>query len=373
MSARTAVNDRMSANTTTTLREGLSVQLVDLAHFATGHTEGLLPMGLSLSMILCGRVGLTLRGQPYESGLDERKSRAVLATSWEDIDFARTPHKGTRLLHVGVMASPEWLAESGLSGQAERIARCGRELGMRGWHPSARLQHIALRILGQRSGGSGLDRLRLESDTLDLLVEGIAACEGPAATHVTSRLGRTMQAVRERIELDPAETISIASLAREFGMGPDTLQRGFKAVFGISILAHLRTYRLDLARRLIEDGAPVSIAAYTVGYMCPGILHGVQKEIQCLPDIMGDAAARRRHLEAFSRGFWRPCSAVLSAPVNVLSCRKPPIKTVIRTISNAAISPFAEVSDDLEKERSPRLLVHTCCPGSWVTRPSPDA
>lgn len=77
---------------------------------------------------------------------------------------------------------------------------------------------------------------------------------------------RRLQQIRERIEADSHLPLTLAGIAREAGIGVDTLQRQFRAAFGITVIEHLREHRLQHARHAIEAGSPISSAAYAAGY-----------------------------------------------------------------------------------------------------------
>lgn len=60
---------------------------------------------------------------------------------------------------------------------------------------------------------------------------------------------------------------SIEEIARNAGMSSSSLQRHFRAAFGMTVFEFIRNARLDEARRvLMQDGVSVSEAAYRAGY-----------------------------------------------------------------------------------------------------------
>ncbi|MEM6537354.1 MAG: AraC family transcriptional regulator [Pseudomonadota bacterium] len=65
--------------------------------------------------------------------------------------------------------------------------------------------------------------------------------------------------------LDAPPTCS--EIASQVGLSPKKLARGFKAVHGLTLGAFVKEKRMELARRMLEDGAPsVSAVAYRLGY-----------------------------------------------------------------------------------------------------------
>ncbi len=62
------------------------------------------------------------------------------------------------------------------------------------------------------------------------------------------------------------ESFSVDDFAREVGMSRMQLHRKLKAMTGLSATAFVRHHRLSKARRLLEQGEPVSQVAYAVGF-----------------------------------------------------------------------------------------------------------
>jgi AraC family transcriptional activator FtrA len=86
--------------------------------------------------------------------------------------------------------------------------------------------------------------------------------EQPVAPPGQAGLSQTLDWARERL----GTALSVADLARHAHLSPATLHRRFRAQLGITPLAWLTAERVDLARRLIEQGtAPLDLVAHRSG------------------------------------------------------------------------------------------------------------
>ncbi|MBE6730025.1 MAG: helix-turn-helix domain-containing protein, partial [Ruminococcaceae bacterium] len=68
------------------------------------------------------------------------------------------------------------------------------------------------------------------------------------------------------IEENPMEDLSVDSLCRRFNISRNALYKISKTYFGMPIAYYVRKKRLEYAKKLIEDGASVTIAAEQSGF-----------------------------------------------------------------------------------------------------------
>ncbi|CPQ13077.1 transcriptional regulator [Bordetella pertussis] len=114
----------------------------------------------------------------------------------------------------------------------------------------------------------------LESRALDLLVEGFDGLEaGAGAAPQAGRGGLArrdflrMARIRELLESGEADAWSLEELARHACLSVNTLQRHFRAAWGMTVFECLRGARLTRARLGLErDGLSVAQAACLAGY-----------------------------------------------------------------------------------------------------------
>lgn len=64
---------------------------------------------------------------------------------------------------------------------------------------------------------------------------------------------------------------TLANLARTVGINRNKLSKGFKELFGMTVSTYSQHYRMELARKLLNDSAHnIAVIADTVGYEHPG-------------------------------------------------------------------------------------------------------
>jgi AraC-like DNA-binding protein len=102
-------------------------------------------------------------------------------------------------------------------------------------------------------------------DAVVAVADMLAAASGGAPRAGTLPL-RALWDVRDRLAADPAARPSAAALERLSGLDRWTLARGFRAAFGTSP-SRFRTMRqLERARRSMERGTPLAVAAVEAGF-----------------------------------------------------------------------------------------------------------
>lgn len=98
-----------------------------------------------------------------------------------------------------------------------------------------------------------------------LLIAAARALEGGHGT-VLPRGSPGIEALRRRLDEDPARAWTLAAMAHEAGLGVPGLVRAFRRHCGATPMAYLRAARVGRARALIDDGATLAEAARAVGY-----------------------------------------------------------------------------------------------------------
>lgn len=116
-------------------------------------------------------------------------------------------------------------------------------------------------------------RLYLQSKVFELMVlqlDGMAPAKTAAAgmpkAETLARIHYAAEILRSHLENPP----SLTALAQQVGVSDRTLQKGFKAVFGVTPFAYLRQQRMYQARHLLRQ-ADYSVAevANMLGYANP--------------------------------------------------------------------------------------------------------
>jgi AraC-like DNA-binding protein len=84
---------------------------------------------------------------------------------------------------------------------------------------------------------------------------------------VNDKDSQRLHLVRRLIDQNPAAHHTLASLSRHTGLNEFKLKKGFKALFGTTVMGYLHTRRMAIAKRLLlETALPVSDIAEQCGY-----------------------------------------------------------------------------------------------------------
>lgn len=102
----------------------------------------------------------------------------------------------------------------------------------------------------------------------------------------------TVRMIHDQLLLHLKERITIEELSRRYLIDPTTLKAAFKAVYGTSLAAHIKTHRMERAAQLLrETGDSVAEIAAQVGYESQSRFTAAFKEVfQVLPTVY-----RRQH------------------------------------------------------------------------------
>jgi AraC-like DNA-binding protein/quercetin dioxygenase-like cupin family protein len=112
------------------------------------------------------------------------------------------------------------------------------------------------------------DREPSHAAMADLIVHELRSHPTAALDLPLPRSGR-LRRIAEHVAQSPGERTRQAALARRFGIGTRTLERGFLAETGLSFARWRRQARFLHALRCLGGGAPVKHAALESGYQSP--------------------------------------------------------------------------------------------------------
>lgn len=114
-----------------------------------------------------------------------------------------------------------------------------------------------------------MQTLYRQAKVLELLAHQFAAFGdgGDAASLNATDLAKVRLA-RERLLADLREPPDLETLARDVGLSPKRLNRGFRELHGTTVFNYLRDARLDSARAALEAGTPLPLKqlAWELGY-----------------------------------------------------------------------------------------------------------
>jgi AraC-like DNA-binding protein len=258
------------------VRPGLLVHASDACHVRAVSTQVLKPAGLNISVVLNGRWAGAIGGRPIACG--GGTPEGFLFSLAEPDLWVRHSQRGVNTRMVNVMVTPEWLDLCGLGevteGAAAIVTFCRHHLAAGAWRPSAKTIAYSEQILKPPPGPAFIQQLYVESRAIEIVRDVLGAINGEpeaaSSTQGTPSDYRRMRGVREWIEANLAQPISLGILARQAGVSIAALQRQFNTVYGTTVFGYLRTRRLRRARELLEcEGKSVSEAAYDAGYKNP--------------------------------------------------------------------------------------------------------
>lgn len=232
-----------------------------------------LPPGISFNILFAGEVGFTLCGRHHLLGHRYRPVEcAGFALNRPGI-LTRHLRKDQFVRKINLFVEKRWLASrfAGPS-QREHLERMfDGDATVRFWAPSKRLERLANRLIDAERGDGLSSALQTHGSILRLL----AACIGEFETlsspaedihHLPRNPKRTFLShkVRESL-LEPG--MSLQRIADTCNMSVSTLQRRFRASYGMTVSDYIRMRRLERARAaIICGGMSVGEAAYLAGY-----------------------------------------------------------------------------------------------------------
>ncbi|NJL21702.1 MAG: helix-turn-helix transcriptional regulator [Leptolyngbyaceae cyanobacterium SM1_3_5] len=104
------------------------------------------------------------------------------------------------------------------------------------------------------------------------------AGDRPSVSTVRSA-GRSIQLVRDFLDVHYAESISLKELSRIANLSPFYLIRAFRKQVGLPPHGYQNQVRLHHARRLLAQGQSAAIAAQTTGFADQSHLHRMFKKM----------------------------------------------------------------------------------------------
>lgn len=101
------------------------------------------------------------------------------------------------------------------------------------------------------------------------------------------------EAVRDLIESQLAQTLTLDLIARSVGVNVRTLSTLFRERFGVGVAAFLTERRMQVATRMLCEGASVAEAAYAVGYQPNSFSTAFRRQFGVPPSALGGRRTRR--------------------------------------------------------------------------------
>lgn len=132
--------------------------------------------------------------------------------------------------------------------------------------------HIIIDDMYHTSYQGRLRYLYLEAKTIELFLLQIAQLDkgGTALIKLRKHDIECLYEIKQYIELNFDQPMSIAELSRKAGVNQMKLKTGFKQLFNTTVFGHLHFVRMQEARRLLlEEAMSVNEVAFRTGYKHP--------------------------------------------------------------------------------------------------------
>lgn len=255
-------------------RSGLTMHCSDTLEVCDLTTQIVQEAGLSCFLFLKGTIDMRLGNRSFELGTPESHSLSGTMINCAEPDLlTRMSRRGRHIRKVVITLPTDWHeTELGVGSEDENVLRpfFDTHLASASWRPSPRIAALAEQILRPPPFTEILQRLYIESRSLEIVGEALSCLSseiGPQRTTLRTREYERIRAIGEQLSANGSLPNSIEEIARNAGMSSSSLQRHFRAAFGMTVFEFIRNARLDEARRvLMQDGASVSEAAYRAGY-----------------------------------------------------------------------------------------------------------
>jgi AraC-like DNA-binding protein len=259
------------------LAAGIRVHMTDTIELETCTIDGIINPRVTLILVLTGRI-VASHG-PHTYTVDARHAAAGRisfinhATPWQ-----RHMQAGTQVRKVVISFSHAYLAamlRSPNTSTPPDPAATFLQQHLHGanstfdWIPSKRAIALAEQILHDHHTPTSIKHLHMQSRALEIFCEFLRSCShtpqtpDPACTHKAAHL-------RAYIESHLQHDLTLAGIASTFGMAITSMQRQFKAAFGVTVMDYIRARRLALAKIAMEqDGKTIAQAAHIAKYKSP--------------------------------------------------------------------------------------------------------
>ncbi len=179
-------------------------------------------------------------------------------------------------LHI----SPEFLDSfvegdyDGLPDKLARLIRGEKDLFFIRKNSMTPSMQVALRQIFETPLKGPARRIHLESKALELItleLSGLIEDLGQSSVYTLRPEEKERIAeVREIIMREIAQLPSLFELASRAGMSHSKLNYGFRQMYGSTVFGFMREYRLELSRRLLDEGRlSVTEIAYEAGWSSP--------------------------------------------------------------------------------------------------------
>ncbi|WP_049721424.1 helix-turn-helix transcriptional regulator [Gilvimarinus polysaccharolyticus] len=248
---------------------GMTMHCVDAHERQDCVSSSECPAGISINILLAGRVRFSLGPHQYDCAADDQAQGLGLRLAECEV-FTRQLRRDAYTCKVNVSLSAAWLRDRFAGSLPYINAPTPEPQAVVSWQPSDAQVQLAHRMLDlsvqAKLDGNHRALLALEAAAIELtaLVLNGNAEATPLTRSVTDTAAESL---RQLLERDIAGTFDLPVLARRAGMSVSTLQRRFKSESGMTVMEYVRRRKLEIARNaLVLEGRSIQEAAYLAGY-----------------------------------------------------------------------------------------------------------
>lgn len=277
------------------LSSGLSIHGGDVIESNDGISSTQIPASLSLNILLKGSLNFCLGSKAYElntSKLDKMKSAeeidqpitaicAVGVLTKSDL-LSRKIIKGQQVRKVNLFIKRSWLEKRCTDAKDKALLKrvFSRHNALYRWQDNKEFSLLAQQLLSLPTEDSLYNNILKEKIAYSLLTHLLSVLtdkiEHPLQpvgeskalqARTEKKLLRKKKNIERYIVKELENTITLSSIAQQFGLSISSLQRYFKQTYGQTINEYIRQHRLDKAKIAITvKELSISEAGYQAGY-----------------------------------------------------------------------------------------------------------
>ncbi len=252
---------------------GLSVHSSQAVELQDMSSSAELPPGLSFNFLFEGSIDFSLGGQQHRLG--ERMHEGVECSSiilGAPEVMTRHMKKGMRVCKVNLFVERSWLQERCQNKQQRKqLSRIFQQhSALHYWVASEKVVKLARLLLNQKTGSELAGSLHAEHLAIELLsasIEELCQVLEEVKPSEALLITKNSHLLKQLIDENLDEHYSLNDIAGQLNVSASTLQRKFKAAYGITVIDYVRQRRLELAKTALTiGGVSVGEAAYLAGY-----------------------------------------------------------------------------------------------------------
>lgn len=237
-----------------------------------------LPAALVFNVMLEGNPVFSIGKYRYSMGsINEGGPLCSVIILAEPEALVRYSKKGAKSKKFSIIVERNWLeSRAKTQEEGDKLRQLFAQHGaFRHWQPSSTIINLAKELFNVGGQTSYSQRLIKESLTIQLLsvcldeMEQSSQLSIPVNSHVSCQFSRDNE-LRDHVDEMLKQSASLEQIADSLSCSVSTLQRRFKANYGITVIHYCRHRRLDMAKRALAlDGVSIGEAAYIAGYTYP--------------------------------------------------------------------------------------------------------